>query len=176
MLSLAKDLYGWLYTNLRDPSDNVYWNSKGADGNINQTKWTYNSGAMIAAGLRLYKATGDVSYLTQAKATADGSYNYFVKSRNGIPLCYPTNDPWFTIQLIKSYIELEPEYSACKAYIDVFISNLDYAWEHGRMGNGLFYEDWTGKNINPDRDKSLLMQAAALESLATVALYKGEHK
>lgn len=176
VLSLAKDLYGWLYTNLRDPSDNVYWNSKGADGNINQTKWTYNSGAMIAAGLRLYKATGDVSYLTQAKATADGSYNYFVKSRNGIPLCYPTNDPWFTIQLIKSYIELEPEYSACKAYIDVFISNLDYAWEHGRMGNGLFYEDWTGKNINPDRDKSLLMQAAALESLATVALYKGEHK
>ncbi len=39
-----------------------------------------------------------------------------------------------------------------------------------------YYEDWTGKNINPDRDKSLLMQAAALESLATVALYKGEHK
>ena len=68
------------------------------------------------------------------------------------------------------------EYSACKTYIDVFITNLEYAWEHGRMDNGLFYEDWTGKNVNPDRDKSLLMQAAALESLATVALYKGERK
>lgn len=176
ILDFARTLYTWLYDNLRDPSDNVYWNSKGADGVINTTKWTYNSGAMIAAGLRLYKATGDMSYLNQAKATADGAYNYFVKSRNGLALCYPTNDPWFTIQLVKAFIELEPEYPACRTYIDVFITNLEYAWEHGRMDNGLFHEDWTGKNVNPDRDKSLLMQAAALESLATVALYKGERK
>ena len=176
ILDFARTLYTWLYDNLRDPSDNVYWNSKGADGVINTTKWTYNSGAMIAAGLRLYKATGDVSYLNQAKATADGAYNYFVKSRNGLALCYPTNDPWFTIQLVKAFIELEPEYPACRTYIDVFITNLEYAWEHGRMDNGLFHEDWTGKNVNPGRDKSLLMQAAALESLATAALYKGERK
>ena len=58
----------------------------------------------------------------------------------------------------------------------MFITNLEYAWEHGRMDNGLFHEDWTGKNVNPGRDKSLLMQAAALESLATAALYKGERK
>ena len=176
ILDFARTLYTWLYDNLRDPSDNVYWNSKGADGVINTTKWTYNSGAMIAAGLRLYKATGDISYLNQAKATADGAYNYFVKSRNGLALCYPTNDPWFTIQLVKAFIELEPEYPACRTYIDVFITNLEYAWEHGRMDNGLFHEDWTGKNVNPGRDKSLLMQAAALESLATAALYKGERK
>ena len=176
VLDMAKGLYDWLYKNLRDPSDNVYWNSKGADKVINQTKWTYNSGAMIAAGLRLYKITGDSSYLSQAKATADGAYNYFVKSRNGIALCYPTNDPWFTIQLIKSYIELEPEYSACKNYIEVFISYLDYAWEHARQSNGLFLEDWSGKTVNADRDKSLLMQAAALESLAVVANYKKTDK
>lgn len=176
IISMAKDLYKWLYDNLRDPEDNVYWNSKGADGSINKTKWTYNSGAMIAAGLRLFKATGDQNYLKQAIATADGAYNYFVKSRNGIPLCYPTNDPWFTIQLIKSYIELESYHERCKTYIEVFINNLEYAWEHGRQSNGLFYEDWTGKNINNDRDKQLLMQDAALESLATIALYKGERK
>lgn len=174
VLAIAKELYSWLYTNLRDPEDNTYWNSKGADGVINRTKWTYNSGAMIAGGLRLYKATGESKYLDQAKATADGAYNYFVRSRNGLPLAYPTNDPWFTIQLIKSYIELEPYHQACKNYINTFITFAEYAWNHGKASNGLFYEDWTGKNINPDRDKSLLMQAAAMESMAVIALYKGE--
>ena len=175
VLAIAKDLYKWLYENLRDPGDSLYWNSKGADGNINTTKWTYNSGAMIAAGVRLYGATGDTRYLNEAKATAKSSYDYYVRSRNGIPLCYPTNDPWFTIQMIKSYVELQPhDKSFVAKAMEVFVANLDNAWAKGRMANGLFYEDWTGVNVNPDRDKSLLMQAAALESLGVVAIYKNE--
>ena len=175
VLALAKDLYKWLYDNLRDPGDNLYWNSKGADGSINTTKWTYNSGAMIAGGVRLYEATGDTRYLNEAKATAKSSYDYYVRSRNGNPLCYPTNDPWFTIQMIKSYIELEPyDKSFVAKAMEVFIANLDNAWAKGRMANGLFYEDWTGVKVNPDRDKGLLMQAAAVESLGVVALYKDE--
>ena len=174
VLELAKTLYRWLYDNLRD-TDNLYWNSKGADGVINTTKWTYNSGAMIAGGVRLYKATGEQRYLNEAKATAQASYDYFVRSRNGIPLCYPTHDPWFTIQMIKSYIELEQyDKTFTKKCMEVFISNLDNAWQNGRNTNGLFYEDWTGVNKNPDRDKSLLMQAAALESLGIAAIYKDE--
>lgn len=175
VLALAKDLYKWLYDNLRDPGDNLYWNSKGADGSINTTKWTYNSGAMIAGGVRLYEATGDTRYLNEAKATAKSSYDYYVRSRNGIPLCYPTNDPWFTIQMIKSYVELESyDKSFVAKAMEVFIANLDNAWAKGRMTNGLFYEDWTGVKVNPDRDKGLLMQAAALESLGVVAIYKNE--
>lgn len=175
VLALAKDLYQWLYDNLRDPGDNLYWNSKGADGSINTTKWTYNSGAMIAGGVRLYEATSDTRYLNEAKATAKSSYDYYVRSRNGIPLCYPTNDPWFTIQMIKSYVELESyDKSFVAKAMEVFIANLDNAWAKGRMTNGLFYEDWTGVKVNPDRDKGLLMQAAALESLGVVAIYKNE--
>lgn len=174
VLKMAEGLYEWLYKNLRDPEDNVYWNSKQASGEINRTKWTYNSGAMIAAGARLYAITADKSYLNQAKATADGAFSYFVRSRNGLNLSYPTNDPWFTIQLVKAYIELEPQHKNCTNYIATFISNLNNAWEHGRDANGLFYEDWTGKKIDAGRDHTLLMQAAALESLAVVALYKGE--
>ena len=176
VLALAKRLYQWEYANLRDPEDNVYWNSKGADGVINRTKWTYNSGAMIAAGVRLYKITGEEHYLKEAQATADGAYNYFVRSRSGINLCYPLNDPWFTIKLVRSYIELEPYHKACSRYIEVFVADLERAWKDARNDRGLFSEDWSGKNKNPDRDKSLLMQDAVLESLGTIALYKGEKK
>ena len=176
VLALAKRLYQWEYANLRDPEDNVYWNSKGADGVINKTKWTYNSGAMIAAGVRLYKITGEDHYLKEAQATADGAYNYFVRSRNGINLCYPLNDPWFTIKLVRAYIELEPYHKNCSRYIEVFVADLERAWKDARNDRGLFSEDWSGKNRNPDRDKSLLMQDAVLESLGTIALYKGEKK
>ena len=176
VLDFAKRLYAWEYANLRDPADNVYWNDKGADGNINQTKWTYNSGAMIAAGVRLYVITGEKRYLDEAKATADGAYNYFARSRGGIPLCFPLNDPWFTIKLIKAYIELAPHHNTCSRYIETFVADLERAWKNARQDTGLFYEDWSGKNPNPSRDKSLLMQDAVLESLGTIALYKGEKK
>lgn len=176
VLALAKRLYAWEYANLRDPEDNVYWNSKGADGVINKTKWTYNSGAMIAAGVRLYKVTGEDHYLKEAQATADGAYNYFVRSRNGITLCYPFNDPWFTIKLVRSYIELEPYHKNCTRYIETFVADLERAWTKARNDRGLFYEDWSGQKPNPDRDKSLLMQDAVLESLGAIAIYKGEKK
>lgn len=174
VLSLAKSLYNWVYSNLRD-SDNVYINDKGADGKLHSTKWTYNSAAMIVAGLRLSKITGEQHYLEEAIATADAAYNYFVRPRGNIPLSYPLNDPWFTVKLIQAYIEMIPEHPACKNYVEVFISNLGRAWLNGRQTNGLWYEDWSG-NSNVDRDCSLLMQAAAINALGAIALYKGEKK
>ncbi len=174
VLELAQKLYSWLVQNLRDPEDNCYWNDKAANGGaINKTKWTYNSGAMISNGVLLYQVTGQKSYLEDAIATAEGSYNYFVRPNSPLALSYPDHDPWFTIKLVKSYIELLPYHKKAADYINTFINNLDYAWTNARFSNGLFYEDWTGKSQN--RSYQLLMQDAALESLGVIALYKDEH-
>ena len=174
VLALAKALYKWVYTTLRD-TDEVYLNDKGADAKIHGPKWTYNTAAMIAAGHRLYKITGEQHYLEEAIASADAAYNYFVRPRGSIPLSYPLNDPWFTVKLIHAYIELLPDHTKCSQYLETFVSNVKRAWLDGRQTNGLWYEDWSGVS-NVDRDCSLLMQAAAIDALATVALYKGEHK
>ena len=174
VLTLAKTLYQWEYSTLRD-DDNVYLNDKGADGKLHSTKWTYNTAAMIASGHRLYKITGEQHYLEEAITAADAAYNYFVRPRDPMPLSYPLNDPWFTIKLIHAYIELMPDHPSCIAYVDLFASNLKRGWQYGRQTNGLWYEDWTGVS-NVNRDCSLLMQAAAIDALATVALYKGESK
>lgn len=174
VLAFAKRLYDWLVDNLRDPADGCYWNDKGADGNINNTKWTYNTGVMISNGIDLFRITGEQEYLDQAKESAMGSYSYFVKldPLAGM-LVYPGNDPWFTIKLINAYIDIEPYYSQASSYINTFINFADNAWENARQDNGLFFENWTG-TANPDRDKQLLMQDAALESFGVIALYKGE--
>ena len=171
-MSFAKRLYNWLYTNLRDPEDNNYWNDKQATGAINKTKWTYNTGAMISNGVRLYQITGDEKYLNHAKASAEGAYNYFVRPANGMALAYPANDPWFTIKLINAFVDIRPYYKTAQNYIDTFINFTDPAYEKARNQTGFFYEDWTGGS--PKRIESLLMQAAALDGLSLIALYKGE--
>ena len=135
-------------------------------------KWTYNTGAMISNGVRLYKITGEQTYLDSAIASSDGAYNYFVRPLNGLALAYPDHDPWFTTKLVRAFIDIEPYYKNAGNYIKTFINFLDYAYENARLSSGLFYEDWTG--TDPKRAEQLLMQDAALESLGIIALYKGE--
>lgn len=174
VLAFAKRLYAWLVDNLRDPSDGCYWNDKSSDGDINTVKWTYNTGAMISNGVRLYRITSNQEYLDQAKESAMGSYGYFVKlDPVAGSLVYPDHDPWFTVKLIKAYIDIEPYFSTASSYIEAFINFADSAWDNARQDNGLFYEDWTG-TPEADRDKQLLMQDAALESFGMIALYKRE--
>lgn len=169
VLAFAKELYEWIKTNLRDNTDNCYWNSKDASGTINKTKWTYNVGVMIQNGVCLYKITNDENYLNEAKASAQGAYGVFVRSVNGIGLAYPDHDPWFNTKLLRAYIDIAPYDPNVKQYIDVYANYINYAYEHARTQEGFFYEDWTGKD--PKRASQLLMQDAVIESYAVLALY-----
>lgn len=159
--------------NLRD-ADGTFFNDRQADGSVRKDKWTYNTGVMISNSVLLYKITGEQSYLDSAIASAEGGYSYFVRPAGDLALAYPNHDPWFTIKLVNAFIEIEPYYPNAKQYVQTFINFAKHALKHARMSNGLFVEDWTGGNVNPVRDRTLLMQDAALESLAIIALYMGE--
>ena len=87
-------------------------------------------------------------------------------------LAYPANDPWFTVKLINSYVDILPYFKSAQTYIDTFINFTNHAYEKARNQTGFFYEDWTGSS--PKRIESLLMQAAALDALGLIAIYKGE--
>ena len=133
VLAFAKRLYDWVVANLRDPADGCYWNDKQASGSIREVKWTYNTGAMISNGVRLYKITGEQTYLDSAIASSDGAYNYFVRPLNGLALAYPDHDPWFTTKLVRAFIDIEPYYKNAGNYIKTFINFLDYAYENARL-------------------------------------------
>lgn len=56
-LTWGKRFYYWMKTNLRNP-DGVYYNDKKtADGSVNKTFWSYNSGSMLQASVLLYHFT-----------------------------------------------------------------------------------------------------------------------
>lgn len=172
VLAFALRLYEWVYNNLRDSADGCYWNDVRATGERHKTKWTYNTGVMISNGIRLYKISGNQSYLDSAVESAQGAYDYFVRPSGSLPLAYPSHDPWFTTKLIRSFIELEPYYRGANNYINTFKLFMDHAYKNARFSNGLFYEDWTGGS--PKRSEQLLMQVAALESLGVLAVYENE--
>jgi len=172
VLTFAKSEYAWLKANLLDPADKCYWNDMNSAGAVNKTKWTYNTGVMIQNGVRLYRITGDQKYLNDAIASAQGSYDYFVKSRNNIALTYPDNDPWFNTKLLRGYIDLQPLYSNVDNYIQVYYNFINNGYKKARTADGFFFEDWTG--ANPKRYYWVLNQAAVVESYGALSLYKKE--
>lgn len=78
-LDNATQMYNWVYTNLRD-SDGLYWDHVGvASGSctVQPTKWSYNQGSMIGAGVLLYQITHNAGYLSQAQATATAALTHY---------------------------------------------------------------------------------------------------
>lgn len=171
VLDLAIGLYSWLRDNLYDPSTKCYWNDRNANGSVNTTLWTYNAAVMVQNGIRLSKITGKNQYLDDAKVTAQGAYDYFVKIRNGV-LSYTDNDPWFNTKLLRAYIDLVPYHNNAKVYIETYYNFINNGYKKARTDVGFFYEDWTG--ANPKRYYSLLMQAAVVESYGALGVYKNE--
>ncbi|TYP94691.1 glycosyl hydrolase family 76 [Sphingobacterium allocomposti] len=171
VLALATELYSWLRNNLYDPDTKCYWNDKQANGTINTRLWTYNAAVMVQNGIRLAEITGNSQYLEEAKATAQGAYDYFVKIRNGV-LSYTDTDPWFNTKLLRAYIDLAKHDERAKTYIDTYYNFINNGYTKARTDLGFFFEDWTGGSQG--RYYSLLMQGAVVESYGALAIYRRE--
>tara|TARA_R110002020_G_scaffold428440_1_gene637995 strand:+ start:1 stop:1212 length:1212 start_codon:yes stop_codon:yes gene_type:complete len=171
-LTFAERVYEWNYNTLRDPNDNLYWNDINiGTEQINTTKWTYNAALMIMAGVNLYEITDEQKYLDEAISTARSSYSKFTKVIDG-QLFYPPNDSWFNVELLSAFIRLTEYDSSTEEYVDLFIKNMDYAWQNARNNDGQFFEDWSGNSEG--RYYWLLHQAALIEAYGRVALYESQ--
>jgi hypothetical protein len=71
----AVRMYAWMNRCLRD-GGGLYADHIGADGTIEPTRWSYNQGSMIGAGVLLWKVTGKKHYLEDAQRTARKTLSY----------------------------------------------------------------------------------------------------
>jgi hypothetical protein len=173
-LEFAKRLYNWNKTKMQDPSDKLFWNDIAVSNHtINATKWSYNVGEMITAACLLYEVTQDGSYLSDAKAMAKASYDYFTRPVRDLGRFFTDHDPWFNAILFRGYLDLSKiDKTLTSEYINTFIKNADYAWDHARTKEGFFYEDWAGDRMG--RYYWILNQAVMVEVYSRIAIYKGE--
>ncbi len=177
-LQAAKRIYEWTSSVLRDPADNVYWDNATYSETTGQeqvvkSKFTYNSGTMIWAGVLLYEITGEESYLADAQATAEGALLYFAsETPNGVT--YFPSTPWFNLYLLQGYLALYGVDGETK-YIEAFVENLDLAWEKGRDEDGYVMPNWGGGPVLDEYEYvSLLQEAATAECYALIAKYRLE--
>ena len=168
----AVDLYAWTKDNLQDTVDQLYFDNIQLNGEVNPTKYPYNSGQMIEAASLLYQIEGDSTYLTDAQQVARAAADYFFSEQATYGSVsfkrLKTTDLWFIAVMMRGFVELHaidknPE------YLIQFERNLDYAWANLRDAQGLFRKDWTGKDNSPRR--WLLDQWAMVEMYARLSTF-----
>lgn len=144
-LNRAKKTYDFVFNRLRRESDGLIYDSIANNGTVNTNEgwiFTYNCGSFITAGMKLHEITGEGKYLTDAKFTAAGSYDWFFKdSARGYKTITSAN-PWFNVLLLDGFIELYKEYPDALTYITAYESNLNYAYENFRSPEGFMHSNW----------------------------------
>lgn len=191
-LEWAKKTYTWTYETLRDPSDNTYFDCVGTSKNPdtgeaegtdppNVSKYSYNSGAMISAGVALYKATGEESYLEQAKKTAEGMFNYFAVPYDNIVegktlYYYPVSTTnWFNLIMMMGLYDLwEYDKENCDIYIGAMQDSIDYAYDNFLQDGYIpvyFLKGWL-PGYDKCENKALIDQTAHAEIYAILAQHE----
>jgi predicted alpha-1,6-mannanase (GH76 family) len=72
----AKTMYKWVNRCLT-ASNRLFADHIDLTGRVDAAQWSYNQGAMIAAGVRLFQATRDPAYLEQAEQVADDAIHAY---------------------------------------------------------------------------------------------------
>jgi len=175
-LKWATRFYDWMKANLGDPNG-VYWNDKKtADGTVNKTYYTYNTGSMLQASVLLYQFTNDKKYLDEAEFIAKGAYQHFSNEKHDLNLNIKVDLPWFLTVLFKGYEELY-HVDGNYRYIATINKDLDYAWQNTRDQYGFLTNNWTNDPVQMKKPKWLLDEACIAELYARLSILEsGRHR
>jgi hypothetical protein len=153
-LKFAEMAYQWVRSCLLQPSG-LFADHLNKKGVIEPTLWSYNQGVMIGAGTLLYQATGNATYLYQARQTAKAALAYFTPERLG------GENPFFPSVYFRNLMYLDsvthdpPGVNIAQAYVN-------YAWQHLRLSDDLFV-------AGSPASAQLLYQAAIVQIYALLS-------
>lgn len=173
-LEWAKKIYDWTRANLFNPATGaVYDGLNGLTGDLNTVSLTYNQGTFMATAHRLYRFTGDATYLKDARRAAnfcissciDGSNNVLRNEGNG-------DGALFKAVFIRYFVQLLDEPALDAAYRNKFVNffnhNAAIAWTRGIADKRqiLFGPSWTegpmgATELNAQISGATLMEARA---------------
>lgn len=157
-LDTALLLYHWTNKHLRN-ANGVFWDAiKPQENNrIDSATYTYNSGTMLEANVKLYRITKQSQYLKEAQQIAAGTLQRFYRDGRF------HSSYWFNAVLLRGYLALYRE-DKDRRYVDAMQAYADKVWEDDRDA---------GSNMLGKRpEKELLGQAGMIEIYARLAVVK----
>jgi Glycosyl hydrolase family 76 len=129
-LQFGEMAYNWVRQCLIEPNG-LYADHIELDGEVNRALWSYNQGSMMGAGVLLYQATHEGSYLWEARQTAKAALAYFTYNR------LSSENPFFVAVYLRNLIYLDsvthdpPGTLPAREY-------AYYAWQRHRLSDNLF--------------------------------------
>ncbi|NML64968.1 glycosyl hydrolase [Hymenobacter sp. RP-2-7] len=151
-LAWAQKIYDWQKKNLVDPTTGAVWDGINRQGNGQVDKdwrFSYNQGTFLGAGLELYRATQQSSYLDDANRTASYVLNDSQLSPNGILKDEGGGDGGLFKGILVRYLALlatEPTVPAATRanYVSFLKFNAESLYKKGtRKPQFLFNTNWT---------------------------------
>jgi hypothetical protein len=153
-LQFAEMAYQWVRSCLLQPNA-LYADHINRTGVVEPMLWSYNQGAMIGAGALLYRATGNISYLNQARQTAAAALSYFTPER------LAGENPFFPSVYFRDLLYLDSITHESSGAI-VAQNYVNNAWDHLRLRDNLFVS-------GSPPSTQLLYQAAIVQVYALLA-------
>ncbi len=129
-LTWATRMYQWVVSCL-GTSSGLYDDHVNSDGSVNTTIWSYNQGVMVGAGVLLYHASTNSSYLAQAEQTATAAVAYF-----GTGSTLVNQGPAFNAIYFRNLFLLN-KVAPSAAYSGDAQSFATYMWAQRQTGTGL---------------------------------------
>lgn len=160
-LDAAKQRYDWVNTCMLAP-DGLYWDHIDLAGNVNKTLWSYNQGMMIGAGVLLYQATGDATYLQRAEQLAQAALAFYGQAGRYFTQPVIFNAIFFRNLLLLDAVRPDGRYQeALREYSDTLAQAVDPA-------TGLL-------TIQPYSGIPLLNQAGYVQLNALLAWHRSQY-
>jgi len=167
-LAWALRIRDWTNSHLQD-TDGLYWDNVNMKGEVQKTKWTYNTALMIRTDLLLYRLKSDKSYLTEAKRLSNAGLAAWTDPKTG-SLQKTEDSPRFSNYFCEALLRLYDETHDPK-YLNAVRRQADFAYAHVRDPQGGYWDNWKAASHAPDERKSLIENASVARLFWLLAPY-----
>ena len=161
-------LRDWTQAHLQAP-DSLYWDNLHLNGDVEKTKWTYNTALMIRADVLLYQLRGTKPDLAEARRMADASLAFWTDPATG-SLQKTEDSPRFTHLLCESLLRLY-DVTHDVRYLNAVRREAAFAARYARDPSGGYWDHWTTQPHAPGETKSLIENASAARLFWLLAPY-----
>ena len=164
----ARQLYSWLYANLRDPADGLYWdNIQVPSGTIGKAKFSYNSALVLRLETSLGQLWRSKEYLRRANDLADACVAHWYK-----PDMQIISDDGAFAHLLTENLLRTGKLTGNKAVMKAALQSLDTLWTSVRRSDGTYPKHWrVSPETKADKSAELLPIASAARAYAFAAAY-----
>ena len=166
----GKRIYQWAAAHLFDSATGAVYDSVAADGTRDERELICNCGVFIGASMRLYRATGSKTYLSNAMKAADRLVGPL--SEGGMPKLSASGDGGAFRGIAVRYLAELARRPSCARYREYLLTCAQSAWTSRRLSDGLNGPDWTKPPLSVDKIEPQTAISAAMLYFATSRAFR----